>query len=400
MGVSMKSKFEENNLVIFLEGRITSDNSEDFKNEIEKIINEKKYDGKIIFDASKLEYISSAGLRVLLYFNKMQKGNILVKEVNSEVYEILSVTGFTSMFEVKKQLRNISVDNLEIIGQGAMGTVYRIDEDTIVKVYNSSCSIEEVEKEKEMAKQAFLLGIPTAISFDIVKVGDQYGSVFEMIKAKNFNDLMIENPDKQEEIVRQYASFLKQIHKVEMEVGKLPQIKDIYLEYVDEIKDYFTKDETEKLKKLFLQMPEETHAIHGDVQMKNVMLDGDTPLLIDMDGMSLGNPVFDLQGVYVTYCSFAEDEEDNTMKFLGLSSDVCKMIYEKTLDCYFEGQDKKVKKENDKKIRMVAYVRFLHMIVTSGTGLEELRDVRIRHTVEHIREDLVKIDSLEIYWLK
>ncbi len=49
-------------------------------------------------DASELEYISSAGLRVLLKLKKAV-GELTILNVNSEVYEILDITGFTSMLK-------------------------------------------------------------------------------------------------------------------------------------------------------------------------------------------------------------------------------------------------------------------------------------------------------------
>ena len=51
-----------------------------------------------------------------------------------------------------------------------------------------------IENEKKLAKLAFVAGIPTAISFDIVKIGNTFGSVFELLKAKTFNDLIKEKP--------------------------------------------------------------------------------------------------------------------------------------------------------------------------------------------------------------
>ena len=128
----------------------------------------------------------------------------------------------------EKKLKELSIDNCEILGRGAMGTVYRVDEDTIVKVYESPDSLPMIENEQKRAKQAFLKGIPTAISFDIVKVGDKYGAVFELLKATTFNDLLINNTNHFDDIVRQYAYFIRQVHSVEVNRGELPQAKNVF----------------------------------------------------------------------------------------------------------------------------------------------------------------------------
>ncbi|MBR4993391.1 MAG: hypothetical protein IKY04_03990, partial [Lachnospiraceae bacterium] len=49
------------------------------------------------------------------------------------------------LFNIKKKLRVISLDGCEKIGSGFYGTVYRIDQDTIVKMYDSPDAIPMIE---------------------------------------------------------------------------------------------------------------------------------------------------------------------------------------------------------------------------------------------------------------
>ncbi len=129
-------------------------------------------------DAAQLEYISSAGLRVLLKLAKTV-GDVTVNDVSSKVYEIFEVTGFTDILNVKKALREIDIASKGKIGQGSKGTVYRLDDERIVKVYRKGQSLEFIKREQQYAKSVFISGIPSVIAFDIVKVGDCYGVVFE-----------------------------------------------------------------------------------------------------------------------------------------------------------------------------------------------------------------------------
>ena len=96
---------------------------------------------------------------------------------------------------MKRALREVSVEGCEVIGKGFYGTVYRIDEETIVKVYESPDSLPMIQNEQRLAKLAFVKGVPTAISYDTVKVGNSYGSVFELLRAISFNDLLKKEPD-------------------------------------------------------------------------------------------------------------------------------------------------------------------------------------------------------------
>ena len=391
----MKTETEDGRIIAYLEGRISSSNSEELRRELSELLNENK-GRELVADAGGLDYISSAGLRVLLTITKLLGKKLTVRNVSPEVYEIFEITGFTSILDVRRKLRELSVEGKEIIGRGAMGIVYRIDEDTIVKVYDDPDSIPMIEQEQKRAKQALMKGIPTAISYDIVRVGDRFGSVFELLKASNYNDVLRSAPERKEEIIRDYALFLRRIHAVAMEPGELPDMREVYCGYLARVRGLLPAELYDRLLGLFRGMPENLHTIHGDIHMKNIMLDGDEPLLIDMEALAVGDPVFDLQGLYVTYQLFGEDDPSNSESFLGISQELAGYICEKTMEYYFEGQDASVLREAECKTRLVAYVRFLWLMVEYESAEEELTQLRIKHTLEHLTEQVGTVDSLQI----
>lgn len=377
----MRIEFENGNVIAFLEGRISSSNAQELQSALSKLRRENAQ-RELLIDAENLEYISSAGLRVLLTVTKEQGRPLTVRNVSPEVYEIFDMTGFTSILNVRKKLRELSVEGCEIIGRGAIGTVYRVDEDTIVKVYEAPDSIPMIENEQKRAKQAFLKGIPTAISYDVVRVGDKYGSVFEMLKATTYNDMMRNAPERKEELVRAFADFMRQVHAVEMEPGELPDMRDVYKGYLERLRALLPEDLHARLRALIDAMPENLHAIHGDFHLKNIMLDGDQPLLIDMETLSVGDPVFDLQGLFVAYQIFSEDDPGETETFFGISQELADYICEQTIEFYFRGCNAAEIAEAKARCRLVAYVRFLYLINEFGFGSEELTKTRIRHTLE------------------
>ena len=79
--------------------------------------------------------------------------------VNSELYNILDLTGFTEMMEVHRAYRVLSVEGCEVIGQGANGKIYRIDADTILKVYYDEDALPEIDRSRELSRLAFISGI-------------------------------------------------------------------------------------------------------------------------------------------------------------------------------------------------------------------------------------------------
>jgi len=273
--------------VIRLSGRIDTSNAAEWKKTITEQLSGETENS---FDADELEYISSAGLRVLMKVRKKAGSEIKIFNVSSDVYDIFDMTGFTELFKVEKKIREISVEGCEVIGKGFYGTVYRIDPETIVKVYNTPDSIPIIEKEQRLAKCAFVKGVPTAISYDIVRVGDNYGSVFELLNADSFNDHLINEPKKFDELLHKYVDFLKVVHSAEMDAGTIPMARDIFIGYLDVIDSYLTSEQSVRLKELLSALPDDLHMVHGDFQMKNVMLVGDEPMLIDMETISTGQP--------------------------------------------------------------------------------------------------------------
>ena len=388
-------RFKEKNgvLEIYLEGRIDSQNAAEFEAEIMDAMDSHP-SMDLLMDATDLAYISSAGLRALIKMRKRIGKPIRIREVSPEIYEIFETTGFTELFQVERKMRRVSVEGCEVLGEGFYGTVYRLDPETIIKVYNSPFALDLIQNEKKMARAAFISGIPTAISYDIVRVDGHYGAVFELLDCRSFNDIIIDEPERAEELLQQYVAFLKQIHDTVMKPGTAPSAKQRFLDYVDVIRESLPDDIYHKLKEILETIPESDHVIHGDYHMKNVMLQNGEPMLIDMDNISLGHPIFDLQALYVTYKAFEEDDPGNSEAFLGMSSELTDFIWKRIKELYFETTDPEVLEKKEEQIRVVAGVRFMYLLVVSGMKETELGKLRIKHTVEHFRELLDKLETL------
>ena len=89
-----------NALTIRLEGRLDTTTSPQLEEELKKSLPGAE---ELVFDFSKLDYISSAGLRVLLSAQKVMagKGGMVVKNVNEIVQEVFEVTGFCDILTIE-----------------------------------------------------------------------------------------------------------------------------------------------------------------------------------------------------------------------------------------------------------------------------------------------------------
>ncbi|MBR4241481.1 MAG: phosphotransferase [Eubacterium sp.] len=375
---------------IELKGRIDSSNAAQIESEINSQIGDFK--GEVILDASELDYISSAGLRVILRLKKAN-GDTKVINCSPEVYEIFDMTGFSEMMEVSKAYRKISVEGCEVIGEGANGIVYRTDPDTIVKVYKSPDSLEDIHNERELARKAFVMGIPTAIPYDVVKVGDLYGSVFELLDAKSFAKLINEGEDV-EELTKQSVDILKTIHSSMLKDGELPSKKKEGIKWAEFIADYLPEEIGAKLVKLFEEIPETNNIIHGDFHIKNIMKQNDENLLIDMDTLSMGHPVFELAAIYAAYIGFGCIDKENAAKFFGIKREQTENIWKYTVKYYFEGKSEEFISEVCKMIEVICYARILRWMIRRGEDAnEEQKQVR-EFCENYLIENVPKINKL------
>lgn len=387
----IESKKENEVLTIYLKGHIDSNNSQVVEEEINALIDENK-PNNIIIDASGLEYISSAGLRIILRLKKNYP-DIKVVELSNEVYEIFEITGFSEMMDIQKAYRVISVEGCEVIGQGANGKVYRIDPDTIVKAYYNSDSLPDIKRERELARTALILGIPTAIPYDVVKVGEGYGSVFELLNAKSFANLIKENNDV-DKVVQMSVDLLKKIHSTEVKPGLMPRMKEVAVNWVSFLSDYLPKEASEKFLRLVNEVPETDTMLHGDYHIKNVMLQNDEVLLIDMDTLCVGHPVFEFASIFNAYQGYSEVDHSVCKSFLGIDFEVGKEIWEKTLKYYFNDKNEKEIEDIAKKARLIGYARAMRRTIRrKGLENEEGRKF-IEHCEKNILELLQEVDSL------
>ena len=355
---------KDGKLEIRLEGRIDTNNAPDVEQEIMSSLNAN--DGKEpVFDAEKLEYISSAGLRVLMKIRKKFNKPVDIVNVSREVYDIFETTGFTDLLNVKKAYRKISIDGLQLLGQGMTGNVYRMDDETVLKVFHPNISFDLlISKENKKAKNAFVYGVPTAIPYDIVKVGDCYGIVYEMIKSKDLATVMSEDKSKIEEYMTMFAKTVRQMHSIHVEAGKLDDLKTTSIQALGYFKSVMTDEEIQKVQRVYENIPDSNVFIHGDCHMGNAMLQDGELMFIDLSSGGMGHPIFDMVSMYSIYERADNDKARAASPMLRLfSSDEIKKMWDVFIHTYFEGKDDEFIKEAEKQIALFSVTRRLFMYV-------------------------------------
>ena len=379
-------------ITIQLNGRIDSNNAAAVEKELLAQLAEKGA-GSVTLDAADLEYISSAGLRVILRLKKTYP-DLRIINVNSEVYEILDMTGFTEIMPVEKAYRVVSVEGCEEIGRGANGTIYRIDQDNVVKVYNNADALADIQHEREVAKLALILGIPTAISYDVVRVGESYGSVFELLNARSFSKILATEPEKMDWCVEEYVKMLKTIHGTLVPAGKLPDMKETAVGWARFMLDYLPEEAGKKLVALVEAVPHDDHMIHGDYHTKNLELQNDEVLIIDMDTLAVGHPIFELASMFNSFVGYSELDHEVIKKFQGFDFETGSTFWHKSLAAYLGTNNERKIREVEDKARIVGYTRMIRRSIRRK-GLEtESGRAEIAFWTERLLALLDKTDTL------
>lgn len=351
-GVRLLS-YKDGILRLGIEGQVNTNTAPEIETDINEIIAANKFNS-LILDFNDLEYISSVGIRIILKLLKTY-GNLKIENTLPDVYDVLEMTGMTTLiptskkmseFSVEsKKMREFSVDGLEKIGAGFHGTVYRLDDETILKVIDETIPLENIQKEKDISQKAFILGIPTAISYDVVKVGNHYGIIYELLNSQSYMNKLRENKDKIEEPGKELGKFTRRVNNTVID-DTFDDIKQLELAKIDRAKDILDEDDYKMIRHLFEVIPESNTFVHGDLHPGNVLIKDDGELFLDMafsgnSASGYGHPIFDLISFTQPVIGAVEDhpEEDFVSEFNGLTKKQNYELWDAYLKGYFDTED-------------------------------------------------------------
>ena len=322
-----------------------------------------------------------------MHLNRTGAFKEYVKHVNS-----IWPGTFASEKSKYKKYYEVSIEGCKLIGKGAKGDVYRLDDELVLKVYNEKNQYKDIERERNLAKQAFVAGIPTAISFGIVRVGNRYGSIFELLESNTVSSLIAANPENVREYAAIMADLAKTIHTTNIEDKGLNldnYIDEVYA-WIDGGIAYEDEAISKKIKTMIDELPEVNTVIHGDFHTGNVMNSRDEYILIDMDRLSVCHPIVELCGLYMFYIAFGELDKSMVESFMGFSYDVSKVFYEEFMKNYLGTDDIQ---EVVNKAALLCYVRLIRRCYKKGMNLSAT-DARARdYYMNKIIELLEVVDS-------
>ena len=286
-------------MVVALHGRLDASSAPAFEAQLVT-------DGirELVLDFADCPFVSSCGIRTVLVAHRRMAnagGRMVARSLPPAVREIFDMTGLSSIISITRPTREISIDGLELLSQGVCGECFRLDAETVVKLYREGVAPEVAEQEKRYAKAAFVMGIPTAISYDVVSCGTRSGIVFELLNAELFSSVIRRDPGNIDLHARRLSDIAKLLHAGKGDRAILTDLKDRFRGYIRQIDDVLTPEETAYMLDRLEAVPDADTCVHFDLHSSNIMVQGGELVIIDMGDFSIGSNMFDLGLIYMIY---------------------------------------------------------------------------------------------------
>lgn len=361
-------------LRVAVSGRIDTLNAEQFGDAI-RSIHAAAPERAMILDFQAVEMLTSAGIRELMKFQKSGMDFTLINTCR-DVYFSLKLTGLTEILDVSRTVEKLDLDGCEIIGRGATAEVYKLDEETVVKVFTKETDLDTILNERIMAKKAFVAGVPTAISYGLTEVKGKPALVFELINAKSLAKLFGADRANVGRYIDAYVKTAKDIQSIDKSEIDIPLTNetDNFLAELEAISPALTEETYRKLKALAAHYDGATNLLHMDIQPNNLMNTDGGLIVIDMDTLAYGSPVFELGNLYrclLRYWGFNSDETQ--IKFLSFDHETAKELWSRYLSAFYPQDSEQQLIEKEKLFRVIGTVYFLKSFYNSEGMTERVR---------------------------
>ena len=197
-------------------------------------------------------------------------------------------------------------------GEGGTAVSYtHKTRNTLAKLYNPGFEADRAKAEFYTARTVFEMGLPTPEPLRLVTDGERYGAEYELVKGKrSFTRIISEEPGRLEEISLTFAEWARRLHATPVPPGRLRSYKEVLIQFY---KEKTLVPEAYKQKALaFLEtVPDTTTCLHGDLQIGNIITDGERTLWIDVGEFSHGTPEWDISIMWIMGVRMGEERANS-----------------------------------------------------------------------------------------
>lgn len=197
------------------------------------------------------------------------------------------------------------IDLSEYIQTGEGGTAFSYTHKTrniLAKLYKPGFEAERAVEEFLTACTVYEIGIPTPKPIRLITDGECYGAEYELIGNKrSFARVLSEEPGRLDEITNTFVRKTKELHSSKADTTRIKSYKERVTRFYKE-KNLVPPVFRERALAFLEKVPDTPTCLHGDLQIGNIITDGDRILWIDVGEFSYGAPEWDLSLMW-TICN-------------------------------------------------------------------------------------------------
>lgn len=216
-----------------------------------------------------------------------------------------------------KELSQDFINTAKVVEKSELITTYELDAETLVETYDYDISIQEIEQEKTNAKNAVRMGIPTTFSFDVVRIGNGYGIIYENVQSETLGTLVTENPDKFDEYVTDFTNLNKKMHSTHVGYDAFRSAKGMFEGYGEQLvsRNIFTREEVGMVKKMLDAIPDQDTFLISIPRTSYMRYFDDELTVYGLRDAGYGHPIYDLSGTCLSMFTTAQDGDDDKCRF-------------------------------------------------------------------------------------
>lgn len=166
-------------------------------------------------------------------------------------------------------LRRVNFDKPDFSARSS--EVYDLGEGKVLKLYFSETEDASIDREILNTKTAFETGCTPMACYGDVKINGRRGLILKKLEGCSMTNMPAKNPL----ILFKAGKILADLH-AKVHEKEAPQLKDVRMEAIElleeeEVFDFLTKAEKEKIKEYILSLPESDHILHMDFHTDNIL---------------------------------------------------------------------------------------------------------------------------------
>lgn len=207
-----------------------------------------------------------------------------------------------------------TIDLNEYVRTGEGGTAVSYTHktgNTMAKLYNPGFEADRAAAEFLTARTVFEMGVPTPEPYRLVTDGERFGAEYELIKGKrSFTRIISEEPGRLEEISLAFAQAARELHAKKADTTRLRSYKEVLTQFYRE-KDLVPEEYKRRALTFLEKAPEADTCLHGDLQIGNIITDGNRTLWIDVGEFSYGVPQWDISILWTMAHNMGADRTES-----------------------------------------------------------------------------------------